>query len=378
MKPTSHCADLQIQSRRTGERGWALVALLSCVTPLLVLTAGGLLTMAGRRSVTVESLAQERMLEAAEAGIDAAIHAANVGSLDPDTELTGVLGPDLSYSVTATDLRADNVDNDEDGVRDEEDEAGFQIVSTGVYRTSQRRIQGWIRVPATLPTPVAAVSLQDPASVLNISGNAFSISGNDHRINGSPGAGPSLPGVSIAAPGTVANVISGLTAGQKSRITGAGGAPSVTVSPTVQDVAGMVSNLGSIAHNSLSGGSFTGVRDFGTPVSGGWRITHSAGNLRLSGNQSGAGILAINGDLEISGSISFTGLVLVTGNVRFQGGGSATIIRGGILVDGNTSVGDNFSVGGTMDFQYSSEALAGIRELVSHHRLMGWKEIART
>jgi hypothetical protein len=68
------------------------------------------------------------------------------------------------------------------------------------------------------------------------------------------------------------------------------------------------------------------------------RITYINGDLTLSGNQTGAGILVVTGTLTASGNISFSGAIYVVGegNYQWNGGGSGQY-NGGIFVANTTT-----------------------------------------
>ena len=68
--------------------------------------------------------------------------------------------------------------------------------------------------------------------------------------------------------------------------------------------------------------------------SGTWndQVTYVPGNLQITGNSQGSGVLVVDGDLDIHGGLSFYGLILVRGVVSFTGGGSQnTNIFGAVL-----------------------------------------------
>jgi hypothetical protein len=88
-----------------------------------------------------------------------------------------------------------------------------------------------------------------------------------------------------------------------------------------------------------------------TPV-----IAHAKGNLQLSGGSTGCGVLVVDGNLELSGNFDFIGVIYVAGSVTFSGGGGAKNLRGALLTPGNIS-GTDGSFGGSVNLQYSSQAV---------------------
>ena len=76
------------------------------------------------------------------------------------------------------------------------------------------------------------------------------------------------------------------------------------------------------------------------------QTTYVPGDLQITANATGNGILIINGNLDIHGGLDFYGLIIVTGVVSFTGGGSNKVnIYGGIIA-GQQSVVDNVLGGG--------------------------------
>jgi hypothetical protein len=80
-------------------------------------------------------------------------------------------------------------------------------------------------------------------------------------------------------------------------------------------------------------------------------IIYVSGNLHISSNSAGQGILLVSGDLSIQSQFEFYGPVVVLGTVDFQGGsqvmGSVYAYGGGVLGADNTTAGN-------MIVQYSS------------------------
>lgn len=60
-------------------------------------------------------------------------------------------------------------------------------------------------------------------------------------------------------------------------------------------------------------------------------ILHALGDISISGNDNGQGILLVDGDMEIAGQFSFYGIVLVRGSINVSGRGT---LAGGVLVRG--------------------------------------------
>lgn len=87
-----------------------------------------------------------------------------------------------------------------------------------------------------------------------------------------------------------------------------------------------------------------------------YQITYVPGDLHMTGNSQGNGILVIDGDLDIDGGLNFYGLILVKGVVKFTGGGSQKVNIYGSVLAGQSSVDDTI-VGGSASVYYDLCAL---------------------
>jgi hypothetical protein len=67
-------------------------------------------------------------------------------------------------------------------------------------------------------------------------------------------------------------------------------------------------------------------------------INYVNGNLDISGNWSGAGILAVTGNLTFSGNSTYNGVIYVVGTgVYLQNGGGSGQFNGGIFIANTTT-----------------------------------------
>src|SRR5262249_43078921 len=153
------------------------------------------------------------------------------------------------------------------------------------------------RAAVSLPTPQAAVYLNDPLANTTFQGNAFNVDGKDWNLNGTGGPSPSIYGIAIN--GSKNQILSHLSAQQLDNVNGKGGWPSVTsyAPPNASYIDSVISTLSSrasIVFNSYSG-TYTG--NLGTYSTGNYVITKSNGNLKIGGGSQGAGILLVQGNL---------------------------------------------------------------------------------
>jgi hypothetical protein len=104
-------------------------------------------------------------------------------------------------------------------------------------------------------------------------------------------------------------------------------------------------------------------------------VVHVSGDLKLSGNAVGQGILLVDGDLEVSGTFDFYGVVVALGQADFKG---TTDITGGIMVRNGVYAGEETWLRGGTSLQYSScSAARAISHAVVAHPLAGrhWFEV---
>jgi type II secretory pathway pseudopilin PulG len=80
-------------------------------------------------------------------------------------------------------------------------------------------------------------------------------------------------------------------------------------------------------------------------------IIHVNGDLRISGNGIGQGILLVDGDFEVTGDFEFYGVVVVLGQADFKG---STELHGGLAVRNGVNAGDESYLRGGTTLQYSS------------------------
>ncbi len=80
-------------------------------------------------------------------------------------------------------------------------------------------------------------------------------------------------------------------------------------------------------------------------------IVHVAGDLKLTGDGIGQGILLVDGNLQVTGEFEYFGVVIVMGDADFRG---TTNIHGGLLVRNGVSASELAYLRGGTEVQYSS------------------------
>jgi hypothetical protein len=222
------------------------------------------------------------------------------------------------------------------------------------------------------PLPPTPGSVYTEGS-MNFNGNSFYIDGHDHNATApydTVSGSPSLPG--IATPNDPNAIASQLGGNQYDNVQGSGSDPSVRPSNVNLDLAAMAAAWSQAADITINGSATN-------PNTSGWgsmstspitlKVVHVAGDLHLSGTQSGAGVLVIDGDFDLSGTFNWNGIVLCLGDVVVTGGGNAKNIVGALMVQG--SVSGTSVVNGNVKLLYSSEMLSKLNSL-SRYEVSSW------
>ena len=217
-----------------------------------------------------------------------------------------------------------------------------------------------------LPPVPGSVYTEGP---ITFNGAAFDIDGHDHQAAAPwdtiPG-NPAVSGVSTTYDPTT--ITTTLNPSQLDNITGTGSDPSVNASNVNLDIQAMADGFSQMADITLVGNQ-------NNPSTTGWgtltdlKIVHVAGDLSISGNMSGAGVLVVDGDFQMGGTINWEGVVICLGDVSVVGGGSAKNIVGALLVQG--SISGNSVVNGNIKVLYSSEMLQNLN-LLSKYEISSW------
>jgi len=206
---------------------------------------------------------------------------------------------------------------------------------------------------------------------LQLNGN-LTIDGNDTNIDGSPGDEDALPGVVLDETSDSAYFIDNIKPKIANDIEGYGGSPSVYSTNDSTDWEAVVMNTIFAADITVSSGTYSSGIHFGTETDP--KITFMNGDIHLSGDCDGYGIMVINGNLVMSGDFTYSGIILVydkssiecqiTGN----GGVYGTVILVGSDVDLHAT--------GNAAFYYSSEAIENCQWYLksSRFKIASWWE----
>ena len=227
------------------------------------------------------------------------------------------------------------------------------------------------------PLLVPALNFSAPSS------NAFTVSGMDTDQGSTAGAGCPVASNAAALGGTSATAVTTLTNDANGRPASYTGAPG-TGSPSVANVSTALGTLATVggleslvSSVELVAGNEGNVYTSSNPPGG---IAHPGtianpqvnvveGDITLSGNWTGAGILLVTGTLTFQGTPNYNGLILVIGkgNVIKNGGGNGTMDGSMLIANLYDSSGNllpttaapgiptmSWNGGGTVNFNYDS------------------------
>ena len=362
------------------ERGTAMVPLLVVGIICGALAVSVLMPNIGRHNEAQVMIERERAFHLAEAGIDWGIAEIRIASGVPSSSSisrTPGNGTSGSFTVTFTAGDANGVDDDGDTFVDDSDEAELvQMVSTGTYGDSQRTIEVMMRRSVATPTIAASIQFNVENPIVDMNGNAFFVSGNEHLIDGTEDNSRS-PGYGLGAPTDASNLSSQIASNRADQVVGAGGTPSVTRVDAI-DLDTLVEQAKSAATHSIATGTHSQL-SLGSPTPGGVVIAVAEGDLHLSGQAEGYGVLVIDGDLKCSGQLLWTGIIIVRGRCDMTGGGSGKRLIGAMIVGEEVLSGSDtqtVKVTGTVDMLYSTDAVELAQSRLAMMTVLSWQETA--
>lgn len=277
----------------------------------------------------------------------------------------------------------------EDGRRPDQQSGSCNKVilgSTGVsIKNFKKRVEAEVEI-FDLPQPPATVFMvgrynetlfPDP----DFSGQAFMIDGNDMNPDGTPGPGASVPGLASNGPATP--IVDALRDNQKDQVKGTGYdettspiTPSVQQTGTQVNLTQIAQKLKGMADNIIAPGTYSTFTGYGGP--GDYQITVCDGDLHLSGQIEGRGVLVVTGDFKMSGQGRWDGYIIALNHARFVGGGTSFHLYGALMI-GNSSGLDyvaEFEITGNSDLSYSTETIEKARTDVRTVSINHWRSLA--
>ena len=297
------------------------------------------------------------------------------GALPAAPEEQRTVGAVGQFVVRYADGTANLQDDDGDGITDESDESDFVFLrSTGTYAGTSRTLAVVLRRSVEIPDVTSSVQFNVSNPIVDLNGNAFLISGAEHAVNGN--ADPTLAErVAIASPAAPSVIVDQIPAKRRDQVVGAGAEPSVGQVPPI-DLVGLVEQARAAATVLISPGTHSSV-SIGQATDAGVVTAYAEGNVKFTGNGTGAGLLVVDGDLDIAGGFQWTGIVIVRGRVRMVGGGGTKRLIGGLVIGEEISNDDDESevtVSGNVELLFSSAAIRMASGSLAVMSIQSWAE----
>jgi Tfp pilus assembly protein PilX len=211
--------------------------------------------------------------------------------------------------------------------------------------------------------------------------NQWGVNGNDAPGCGVAAVGPPVHAIGVLNTPDIGIIDAGIV--RPNNIIGSGGAPDVanissTLPPYLQSVSALqqlVSTLKINVTQPVINGPASGLSNPG--ALGNEQIIYVNGDLTLSGNTQGYGVLVVTGTLNISGTVGWNGIVLVVGKGIFNTSGTnqyngAVVVANTVDALGNPlpTMGTSqvqVNGGGHGGFQYSSGCINMANNLSTFH-----------
>ncbi|MGP0567049.1 MULTISPECIES: hypothetical protein [unclassified Nitrospina] len=324
----------------------------------------------------------------------------NAGLLEPGGTVVSFNGAnynEYNYANGTYKIRVDdNTEPDGDTTTDTDKVLVVTAVgtsNTGVEKTIRANIYKFDLPPSTFPS---ALTMVGPLSAVNISGNSFEVNGADQAggngldLSGNPDA--SCPGkaavafessgpvtevsnmnqCSTAATNTCVEVPNGNANSNDGNYTGVNSntrdfqtsqstfsSADSTELHQVLTADGDNDGTPDLVSNYYTGNQIFSGGAYGTDASP--QITYVTGDLKMTGNLTGSGILIVDGNLTLSGTVNWNGVILVGACTTCSstatdttGVGSGTI--NGALVVGNGTQAQA-DIRGNFAINYSCEGI---------------------
>jgi hypothetical protein len=283
-----------------------------------------------------------------------------------------------SFTIRYAQGDVNGVDDNGDGTTDEAAENVYaSVLSTGTSGRISRTVQVVLRKAVITPTFDASLQINVTSPIIDLNGNAFIIDGRNHALDGSLDTTSGVVKYGIASPAAAGVLEAQVPSKNVDQILGLGSNPSLGVVAPIE-LNGLVDQIAASASVILPEGNASNIV-LGSPEPGNTVSAYCPGSLKLTGNGTGAGMLAVDGDLEISGGFVWVGIIVVRGQVTLVGGGGGKHIIGALAVGQDVTASTSSTevdVTGTVDINYSSDAITLAADSFAVMTLQSWREVA--
>jgi len=207
----------------------------------------------------------------------------------------------------------------------------LQATALAVMPNGSRRMVQYDIAPVyfNLMFPAALTFDGQGAALFPANSNVYYVDGTDHVGCGGAATAPARPAVGTTTPGDDVNITNSIPKNRQDKYIGSGPSPDVqdiaaSLDPriaTPQQLEDLMLMIKSNATQVVQGPA-TSLPNYGSQTVP--TITYVNGDLSLSGNVTGYGILVVTGNFLASGTVGWKGIVLVvgTGTMTVSGGGN--------------------------------------------------------
>jgi Tfp pilus assembly protein PilX len=265
------------------------------------------------------------------------------------------------------------------------------IASEGIStRNAKRRVEAEVEL-WELQLPPAHVYIDGIYQDTDFNGNESTLDGKDTNPDGSAGPGPHVAAVLTTTWEVAEDVRDQVKLNQCDQILGYGNLYGTEPCyPSVYDLhqwnpTGFnprkfkgkdLPKLESLVNNRISGGSYSTTLSIGAPDN--YLITSCSGDLHLTGQFDGWGVLIVDGNFSMTGQGHWYGLIIVKGNtVHLSGGGTGFHLHGTLMCMGPGSLTDecDYRFCGSTDSAYSTHTINKVQESVRTVTVSRWRQL---
>jgi len=279
----------------------------------------------------------------------------------------------------------------------------FRITSLAVPPGGGRRILQYdaMRVLFNITVPSALTFDGAGAALFPANSAVYTVDGNDNVPSGPdvPPGGCPAPGAAVPAVGVVSNaddtsITNSIPNNRLTKCTGSGATPDVeniypSLPPTMLTINSLEAMIAGISQNANYNvtGPVSSLPDYGSasnPV-----VTVVNGDLSLSGNITGYGILVVTGNFDAAGTVGWRGIVMIIGqgHMAVSGGGNnsyegavflaRTRDAAGNLLPGPAPSGSllDWNGGGGNGVHYSTCQIQNANNANAIYRVLSFREV---
>lgn len=266
------------------------------------------------------------------------------------------------------------------------------ITSEGIStRDVKRRVEAEVEL-WELHLPLALVYIDGIHQDADFNGNTSTLDGKDTNPDGSSGPGPHVHAILTTTLEVAEDINDQVKHNQCDQILGVGNLHGTDpCSPSISDLGTWNSTgfsprrfkgqdlpkLGKMVNNWVSGGTYSSTVTIGAVDN--YLITHCSGDIHLTGQFEGYGVLIVDGNLSITGQGHWHGLIIVKGNtVHLSGGGNGFHLHGTLMCMGEGNPGDecDFRFCGSTDSAYSTYTINKVQDSVRTVTVSHWRQSA--